>query len=63
MFEAVMGHISNNNPALAHAQRGVTIARGVGDAREGGRRCSRGGSVMLAKGDLQGHHTMDTNSS
>ena len=46
------------------------LARGVGDAREGGRRCSRGGSVMLAResamlarGDLQGHrrcHLLET---
>ena len=33
------------------------LARGVGDAREGGRQCSRGGSAMLVRGDLQGHRT------
>ena len=33
------------------------LVRGVGDAREGGRRCSRGGSAMLVRGDLQGHRT------
>ena len=36
------------------------LARGVGDAREGGRRCSRGGSAMLVRGDLQGHRSQSS---
>ena len=28
----------------------VMLARGVGDAREGGQQCSRGGSAMLTRG-------------